>query len=815
MAKDPICGMTVDEATALQAERDGEAFYFCSDHCRKKFVAATSPANRAESMSGHEHHDHSHHGHENATVKPSSAAKYFCPMCPGVESDKPGDCPKCGMALERNPSAVAPAAGKTIYTCPMHPEVQQDHPGNCPKCGMALEPETVSAEEEENHELTNMTRRFWIGAVLALPVFLLAMAHLIPSLGHESWVMGDPSRWIQFVLATPVVLWAGWPFFQRGWRSIVTRHLNMFTLIAIGVSTAYLFSATAMLAPGVFPASTAHDGKVGIYFEAAAVIVVLVLFGQMLELRARSKTGSAIRALLNLAPKTARVVQDGEERDVPLESVQAGANLRVRPGEKIPVDGVLLDGKTSVDESMISGEPIPVEKNTGDKVTGGTLNTTGSFLMQAEHVGNETVLARIVQMVADAQRSRAPIQALADKVSGWFVPAVLAAAVLTFILWALVGPEPRFAHALVNAVAVLIIACPCALGLATPMSVMVGIGRGAQAGILIRNAEAIEVIEKVTTVVVDKTGTLTEGKPRLTQILPVNGVSEDDLLLVAASVEQNSEHPLAAAIVQGAKERNVKLQPVTGFNSVTGGGVVGKIGGREIAVGKLKFLQERGVTDLEIIEPKATALQAEGQTAMFVAINGNAAGILTVSDPIKASTPEAIKQLHQLGLKIIMLTGDNERTANAVTKNLGLDQVEAGVEPQHKHERIQQLRQQGDIVAMAGDGINDAPALAAAHVGIAMGTGTDVAMESAGITLVKGDLLGIAKAITLSRSMMRNIRQNLFFAFAYNALGIPVAAGLLYPFFGLLLSPIIAGAAMSLSSVSVIANALRLRKTKL
>jgi Cu+-exporting ATPase len=705
--------------------------------------------------------------------------------------------------------------GENLYTCPMHPEVQQDHPGNCPKCGMALELKTISAVGEAGHELADMTRRFRIGAALALPVFLLAMAHMIPSLDHENWIMGDSSRWIQFVLSTPVVLWAGWPFFHRGWHSIVTRHLNMFTLIAIGVGTAYLFSAVVMLLPRAFPASFAPDGKIGIYFEAAAVIVVLVLLGQVLELRARSKTGSAIRALLNLAPKTARLVQNNEERDVPLESVQAGAKLRVRPGEKIPVDGVLLDGKTSVDESMISGEPIPVEKGGGDKVTGGTLNTTGSFLMLAEHVGSETVLARIVKMVGDAQRSRAPMQALADKVSGWFVPAVLTGAALTFIGWAWFGPEPRLAHAIVNAVAVLIIACPCALGLATLMSVMVGIGRGAQAGVLIRNAEAMEVMEKVTTVVVDKTGTLTEGKPRLTQIIPANGHTEDELLLMAASVEQNSEHPLAAAIVHGAKEHKVKLQGIADFNSITGGGVVGKIGGKEIAVGKLKFLQERGVAGLGSVEPTATALQAEGQTAIFVAINGQAAGIITVSDPIKASTPEAIAQLHQLGLKIIMLTGDNERTANAVAKTLGLDQVAAGVEPKDKHERIQQLRQEGQIVAMAGDGINDAPALAAANVGIAMGTGTDVAMESAGITLVKGDLLGIAKAITLSRSMMRNIRQNLFFAFAYNALGIPLAAGLLYPFSGWLLSPVIAAAAMSLSSVSVIANALRLRNAKL
>jgi Cu+-exporting ATPase len=717
--------------------------------------------------------------------------------------------------VKREPNPVSPASGKTIYTCPMHPEVQQDHPGNCPKCGMTLELKATAAVEDENPELTDMTRRFWIGAALALPVFLLAMAHLIPALGHRGWVMGDTSRWIQFVFSTPVVLWAGWPFFKRGWHSIVTRHLNMFTLIAIGVGTAYLFSAVVMLVPGAFPISFAPDGKVGIYFEAAAVVVVLVLLGQVLELRARSKTGSAIRALLNLAPKTARIVQANEERDVPLESVQAGAKLRVRPGETIPVDGILLDGKTSVDESMISGEPIPVEKNPGDKLTGGTLNTTGSFLMQAEHVGSETVLARIVKMVDDAQRSRAPIQALADEVSGWFVPAVLACAVLTFVIWTLLGPEPRFAHAIVNAVAVLIIACPCALGLATPMSVMVGIGRGARACVLIRNAEAMEVMEKVTTVVVDKTGTLTEGKPRLTQILPVNGITEDDLLLMAASVEQNSEHPLAAAIVRGAKERNLPLQSVADFNSITGGGVVGKISGREIAVGKLEFLHERNVVDLEGIVPKASALQAEGQTAMFVAINGKAAGIITVSDPIKASTPEAISQLHKLGLKIIMLTGDNERTANAVAKTLGLDEVAAGVEPKDKHDRIQQLRRQGKIVAMAGDGINDAPALAAANVGIAMGTGTDVAMESAGITLVKGDLLGIAKAITLSRSMMRNIRQNLFFAFAYNALGIPLAAGLFYPIFGWLLSPIIAGAAMSLSSVSVITNALRLKNIKL
>ena len=736
-------------------------------------------------------------------------------MCPGVESDRPGDCPKCGMALERNP-AWKPKADKTIYTCPMHPEVQQDKPGNCPKCGMALEPKTISApSEEENPELADMTRRFWIGAVLTLPVFLLAMAHIIPALSHQDWLVGDVSRWIQFVLSTPVVLWAGWPFFQRGWRSLVTRQLNMFTLIAVGVGTAYVFSTVAMLAPGLFPSSFAHGGKVGIYFEAAAVIVVLVLLGQVLELRARSKTGSAIRALLNLAPAKARVVQGHEELDVPLEMVKVGAVLRVRPGEKVPVDGIVLDGKTAIDESMITGEPMPAEKNVGDRVTGGTVNTTGSILMEAKRVGSDTVLARIVQMVADAQRSRAPIQALADKVSGYFVPTVLAVAVITFIAWAWLGPEPRFAYAIVNAVAVLIIACPCALGLATPMSVMVGVGRGAQAGVLIRSAEAIEMMAKVTNVVVDKTGTLTEGKPRLLRVVTAQGLSQDELLLAATSVEQSSEHPLADAVVQGARERGIRPQPVTDFASVTGGGVTAKLGQREIVLGKLEFLRQRGIGGTGALSAIASELQNEGHTVILVGIDGNFAGLLAVADPIKASTPEAIEQLHQLGLKVIMLTGDNERTANAVAKKLGIDTVEAGVEPQRKHERIQELRQEGCIVAMAGDGINDAPALAAAHVGIAMGTGTDVAMESAGITLVKGDLRAIVKAINLSRAMMRNIRQNLFFAFVYNALGIPVAAGVLYPFFGLLLSPIIAGAAMSLSSVSVIANALRLRRAKL
>jgi P-type Cu+ transporter len=843
MKIDPICGMKVDETTALSAERDGETFWFCSEHCRKTFLAqpaATRPreiAAQADHNAGehsccatkesgqtedHEHHghsrrpgDHSHaRHHADDGVKSSSAAKYYCPMCPGVGSDKPGDCPQCGMALERNPAWKAEA--RVIYTCPMHPEIEQDQPGNCPKCGMALEPKTVTGEaEEDDSELRDMSRRFWIGGALTLPVFFLAMSHLVPALGDFEWISGPVARWTQFILSTPVVLWAGWPFFQRGWRSVVTRHLNMFTLIAMGVGAAYLFSAVAMLVPGIFPASYARHGQVDIYFEAAAVITVLVLLGQVLELRARKRTGGAIRALLTLAPRTARVVRNGEEHEAPLDSVKTGDHLRVRPGDKVPVDGTVVEGRSSVDESMITGEPIPVEKTTGDKVTGGTVNGTGSFIMEATRVGSDTLLSQIVDMVAQAQRSRAPIQRLVDKVAAHFVPAVIAVAAIAFVLWMLFGPEPGLAYAIASAVAVLIIACPCALGLATPMSVMVGVGRGAQAGVLIRNAEAIEVLEKVTTVVVDKTGTLTEGKPRLAQVLPANGVAEEDLLLAAGSVEQSSEHPLAAAIVEGAKGRGVKLQSVNDFDSVTGGGVVGTLNGREIVVGKLKFLQERGVTGLDALEERAAALQAQGQTVMFVGINRKAAGLISVADPIKESTPDAIAQLHNLGLKLIMLTGDNERTANAVAQKLGLDQVEAGVEPRQKHERVRQLRQHGQVVAMAGDGINDAPALAAAHVGIAMGTGTDVAMESAGITLLKGDLRGIAQAVALSRAMMRNIRQNLFFAFIYNSLGIPVAAGLFYPFFGLLLSPMIAGAAMSFSSVSVIGNALRLRKAKL
>jgi Cu+-exporting ATPase len=762
MAIDPICGMTVDEATSLHVERDGATFYFCSEHCRNKFLATP------------------------ATVK---------------HEEKKEQKPK----------------GKAIYTCPMHPEVQQDHPGDCPKCGMALEPKTVTAgtDDEENTELRDMTRRFWIGAALALPVFVLAMAHLVPSIGHDSWVMGDMSRWIQFALSTPVVLWAGWPFFQRGWRSIVTLHLNMFTLIAIGVGAAFVFSAVAMLVPGLFPPTMQHEGKVGIYFEAAAMVTVLVLLGQVLELRARSRTGSAIKALLNLAPPTARQVAKDGDHEVPLDQVKVGDWLRVVPGDKVPVDGAVVEGHSSVEESMITGEPLPVEKNVGDKVTGGTVNGSGSFVMRAERIGSDTLLGQIVNMVAEAQRSRAPIQGLADKVAGIFVPAVLAVSVLTFAIWIWLGPEPKLAHAIVNAVAVLIIACPCALGLATPMSIMVGVGRGAQLGVLVKNAEALERLEKVTTLVVDKTGTLTEGKPKLVDVLPAGGFDANEFLRLAASLEQNSEHPLAAAIVKGAKEQRLNLEAVKDFRSVTAGGVIGNVSGRAVMVGKADFLRNEKITGLEPLEASAVKLQEEGKTAMFVAIDGKPAGILAVADPIKSTTAEAIKDLHALGLKLVMLTGDNRRTADTVAKQLGLDAVEAEIEPAGKVAYVKKLRAEGKHVAMAGDGINDAPVLSEAEVGIAMGTGTDVAMQSAGITLVRGDLRGIAKAIRLSHATMSNIRQNLVFAFLYNTLGIPVAAGVLYPFFGWLLSPIIAGAAMSLSSVSVISNALRLRKIKL
>ena len=769
------------------------------------------PVEKPHSCCGGKPHDH--HGH--AAVTPPATAKYFCPMCPGVESDKPGDCPKCGMALERNP-AWKPAA-KTIYTCPMHPEVRLDHPGDCPKCGMALEPMSTAAEDDadDNAELRDMTKRFKISAALTLPVFLLAMGHLIPIPSLQAWADGDVSRWAQFALSTPVVGWAAWPFFRRGWRSFLTGNLNMFTLIAIGVGAAFLFSAVAMLAPGVFPHTMRHSGNVPVYFEAAAVIVVLVLLGQVLELRARSRTGSAIKALLNLAPPTARRIESGGDREIPLDEVKAGDTLRVVPGDKVPVDGVVLEGHSSVEESMITGEPLPVEKSTGDKVTGGTQNGTGSFVMRAERVGEETLLGQIVHMVADAQRSRAPIQGLADKVAAIFVPTVLVVSILTFVLWMWLGPEPKLAHAIVNAVAVLIIACPCALGLATPMSIMVGVGRGAQEGVLVKTAEALERLEKIDTLVVDKTGTLTEGRPELVDILPAGGSAPKEFLRLAASLEQLSEHPLAAAIVRGAQKQDIVLSSVQDFRSVTGGGVAGRIDGRTVLVGKPDFLRNENVTGLETLESSAIALQNDGKTAMFVAIDGNAAGILAVADTIKGTASNAIRELQDLGLKIVMLTGDNRRTAAAVAAQLGITAVEAEIEPAGKVAHIKKLRMEGKHPAMAGDGINDAPALSEAEVGIAMGTGTDVAMQSAGITLVQGDLLGIAKAVRLSRAVMRNIRQNLFFAFIYNAAGIPIAAGVLYPLTGTLLSPIIAGAAMSLSSVSVISNALRLRNLKL
>ena len=833
MTKDPICGMTVGESSPLRAGRDGQTYYFCSEHCRKKFVEQAKPVGSIalEPAGGHSHDHgksevrsashaqpgHSHQEHCAVTVKQSAAAKYFCPMCPDMESDKPGDCPNCGMALERNAAWVAPVSGKTIYTCPMHPEVQQDHPGDCPICGMSLEPmtATVGTEDEENAELRDMTKRFWIGTALTLPVFVLAMAHMVPTLAAQSWGDSHASRWVQFGFTTPVVVWAGWPFFRRGWRSIVTRHLNMFTLIAIGVGAAYIFSAVAMLMPGLFPHAMQHGGKVAIYFEAAAVIVVLVLLGQVLELRARSRTGSAIKALLNLAPPTARKVLSGGDHEIPLDQVTVGDQLRVVPGDKVPVDGVVVDGRSNVEESMITGEPLPVEKTVGDKVTGGTVNGTGSFVMRAERVGSDTLLGQIVSMVAEAQRSRAPIQGLADKVASIFVPVVLAVSALTFVLWLWLGPEPQLAYAIVNAVAVIIIACPCALGLATPMSIMVGVGRGAQVGVLVKNAEALERLEKVTTLVVDKTGTLTEGKPKLMDVLPSGGFDAKEFLRLVASLEQSSEHPLAAAILQGAKDQDLAIEAVKDFRSVTAGGVIGTVAGRVVMIGKPAFLRNEKITGLEPLEAAAAKLQEEGKTAMFAAIDGKPAGIVAVADPIKSTTAEAIGELHVLGLSIVMLTGDNRRTAAAVAKTLGIDAVEAEIEPAGKVAYVKKLRVKGEHVAMAGDGINDAPALSEAEVGIAMGTGTDVAMQSAGITLVKGDLRGIAKAIRLSRATLSNIRQNLFFAFVYNALGVPVAAGVLYPFFGVLLSPIIAGAAMSLSSVSVIMNALRLRKVKL
>jgi len=714
-------------------------------------------------------------------------------------------------ARDRHRSGATPD-----YTCPMHPEIVRDEPGECPICGMALEPRQVSAEEEENPELKDMTHRFRIGVVLTVPVVALAMGGYVPGVSMDALVPHGIRVWIELALATPVVLWSGLPFFQRGWRSVVTWNLNMFTLIAIGVGVAYAYSVIATLLPGIFPSSfRGESGAVGVYFEAAAVIVTLVLLGQVLELRARSSTNAAIRALLGLAPKTARRVNaDGSEEDVPLEQVRIGDRLRIRPGEKVPVDGRVLEGRSSVDESMITGEPIPVEKGEGDRVIGATVNGTGSLVIEAERVGSDTLLSQIVQMVAEASRSRAPIQNLVDVVAAYFVPAVVMIAFLTFIVWGIWGPEPAMAYALINAVAVLIIACPCALGLATPMSIMVASGKGASVGVLFRNAEAIQTLRQVDTLVVDKTGTLTEGRPRLQDVVPAEGFEEQEVLRLAASLERGSEHPLAAAIVQGAEERGIQLERYTDFESVTGKGVKGRIGEHEVALGNPALLASLGV-DAEALADEAETLRADGRTVMFVALDGRRAGLVAVADPVKETTPEAIEALHAEGLRIVMLTGDSETTAKAVAKRLGIDEVIAGVLPEQKADKVKALQAEARFVAMAGDGINDAPALAQAQVGIAMGTGTDVAMESAGVTLVKGDLLGIVRARRLSRVTMRNIRQNLFFAFIYNSLGVPVAAGVLYPFFGILLSPIIAAAAMSFSSVSVVGNALRLRQERI
>ncbi|MBF6649771.1 heavy metal translocating P-type ATPase [Methylobacter sp. BlB1] len=747
-------------------------------------------------------------------TQPSTPAPvYTCPMHPEIRQSQPGSCPQCGMALE--PIAQPSPEARTQYVCPMHPEIVRNEPGNCPLCGMALEPRTAEVETED-HELRDMSRRFWISAALTIPLFMLAMGHDLYPAALPGFLDARKLQWLQLALATPVVLWGGWPFFVRGWASLVNRSLNMFTLIALGIGVAWLYSLVATVWPNLFPASLhTMGGWVPVYFEAAAVITTLVLLGQVLELRARSRTGAAIKMLLGLAPKTACLVRkDGSERDVPLEQVQPGDVLRVRPGEKVPVDGIVLEGASAVDESMVTGEPIPVEKGAGSRLIGATVNGTGTLLLRAERVGADTLLAQIVHMVGEAQRSRAPIQKLADTVSGYFVPTVVAIAIATFIIWFVWGPEPRLSHGIINAVAVLIIACPCALGLATPMSIMVGTGQGALAGVLIKHAEALEILEKIDTLVVDKTGTLTEGKPQLVSVVPAKETDERELLRFASSLERGSEHPLAAAIVQGAQQRGIQPVAVEEFQSLTGRGVTGQVEGHSVALGTALLMADLGIPMGSLAET-ADRLRQEGQTIMWVAIDGREAGLLGVADPIKASTSEAIAALHKEGVHIVMLTGDNRITAQAVARRLGIDRVEADVLPDQKAAMVKRLQAEGRKVAMAGDGINDAPALAQAHVGIAMGTGTDVAMESAGITLVKGDLRGIVRVIRLSRATMRNIRQNLFFAFIYNSLGVPIAAGVLYPALGLLLSPIIAAAAMSFSSVSVIANALRLKWARL
>jgi Cu+-exporting ATPase len=803
-AIDPVCGMTVRPESPHRFVHEGTEYRFCSARCLARFQA--DPDRFLVDGGTRETTDRA----QAETTRPGHGAVYTCPMDPEVREDRPGACPKCGMALE----PLAPAAAKRVeWTCPMHPEIVRDAPGSCPICGMALEPRTITLEEEENPELRDMTRRFWVATALTIPLVLVAMSHLLPVPILSRIAPENARMWIELALATPVCTWAAWPFYARAVRSVVNRSLNMFTLIGLGVSVAYVYSVVAALLPGVFPASFRDaQGEVAVYFEAATVIVTLILLGQVIELRARGRTSAAIRKLLGLAPKTARRIrEDGTEEDVPLEDVEIGDRLRVRPGEKIPVDGVVLEGASAVDESMVTGESIPVEKTPGDQVVGATVNGTGSLIIRAERVGADTVLARIVAMVAEAQRSRAPIQKLADKVSGWFVPTVVLVAIAAFLVWGLVGPAPRMAHAIINAVAVLIIACPCALGLATPMSIMVATGKGATMGILFRNAEAIEVLRQVDTLVVDKTGTLTEGKPGLASVVPLPPMDEDELLRLAASLERGSEHPLAAAIVRGAEERGVELAPAAEFDSVTGKGVRGTVEDVSVALGNRALMEDLGV-DLGEIAERAESLRVEGQTVMFVAVDGKVAGIVGVADPIKESTPDAIRTLHEEGVKLVMLTGDSRTTAEAVARRLGIDEVNAEVLPDQKVEIVRRFQADGRVVAMAGDGINDAPALAQANVGIAMGTGTDIAMESADVTLVKGDLRGIARARRLSHSTMTNIKQNLFFAFVYNSLGVPIAAGVLYPFLGLLLSPIVAAAAMSFSSVSVIGNALRLRQ---
>jgi len=803
---DPVCAMKVSRTSSNHVQHAGHDYYFCSQHCVKKFSANPTEFEGKDKPCEHKHAAKS-------GVVADKGAMYFCPMCPGQEKKGPGICKVCGMALE--PMAAPKLSEKTEYVCPMHPEVVSDEPGACPKCGMALEPRTVTIDEE-NPELDDMSRRFKVSVLLAVPVFVLAMiADLAPAWLPSGLSMGAV-QWIEFALATPVVLWGGWPFFERFVLSLKSWNLNMFTLIGLGVGVAWIYSMFALLAPGLFPpVMQMQGGLVDVYFEAAAVITALVLLGQVLELRARSRTNEAIKLLLGMSPKTARRVgKDGGETDVSLEDVQPGDVLRIRPGEKVPVDGVVTEGESNVDESMVSGEPIPVEKFAGEKVIGATVNGNGSLLMRAEKVGSETLLAQIVHMVAEAQRSRAPIQKMADTVAGYFVPVVVGIALAAFAAWFFVGPEPRLAHAIVNAVAVLIIACPCALGLATPISIMVGTGRGATAGVLIKNAEALEIMEKVDTIVVDKTGTLTEGKPSLTTTQGIGGTSEDEALRLAASLEKASEHPLAEAIVAGAKERKLELVTVDGFAAVTGKGVSAKANGKALLLGNAKLMQDNGIGIDEVISV-VEEHQRGGETVMYLSVNGKLAGFLGVSDPIKKSTPDAIKALHDEGIEVVMLTGDNRHTAAAVAEKLGIERFEADVLPDQKAAVVKKLQAEGKIVAMAGDGINDAPALAAAHVGIAMGTGTDVAMESAGITLVKGELTGILRAVRLSRATMKNIRQNLFFAFIYNSAGVPIAAGVLYPFFGLLLSPIIAAAAMSFSSVSVISNALRLKRARL